>query len=70
MIKCCEIDISMTYRCVINGFAITLMHKVDTHETREMPLIERINLRLISVVHSYLKIKKQRKTSEMVIFTK
>ena len=43
MIKFCEIDISMTYRCVTNGFALTPMHKVDTHETREMTLIEGIN---------------------------
>ena len=57
MIKCCEIDISMTYICVINGCALTIMHKVDTHKTRGMPLIEGINLSLISVVHSYLKIK-------------
>ena len=47
----------MTYICVINDCALTLMYKVDTHETREMPLIEGINLSLISVVHSYLKIK-------------
>ena len=65
MIKCCDIDISMTYRCVINGCALTPMHKVDTHETREMSLIEGINLGLISVVHSYLKKRKKEKKGKL-----
>jgi len=46
MIKFCEIDISMTYICVTNDFALTPIHKVDTHETRETPLIEGINCKI------------------------
>ena len=34
---------------VTNGFTLTPIHKVDIHETREMPLVEGIKYRLYMI---------------------
>jgi hypothetical protein len=42
---------------VTNGFVLTPMHKVDTHETREIPLIESNNVLHISLTFMWWEIR-------------